>query len=85
MKIYSLDDVFFFGKFKGKTMKEVLDSSDGKNYVKWAIGKSMLALDEEAKTFARTGKIVEKPKVDITTLDFWQRLVIQGPRDDCPF
>ena len=85
MKIYTLDDTFYFGKFKGKTMKEVLDSPDGQSYTKWAISKQMLALADDAKQYARTGKIKEKPKVDLSTMDFWQRIAIEGPRNDCPF
>ena len=85
MKVYGLEDEFYFGKFKGKTVKEVLDSPDGRNYIKWAIAKPILSLDSEAQAYARTGKMVVKPKVDITTLDFWQRVIIQGPYTDIPF
>lgn len=85
MSTFSLDDVFPFGKFKGKTMKEALDIPDGRNYVKWAIGKAILSLDDEAKHYAKTGKLIDKPKVDMETLDFWQRVIIQGPIKNCPF
>ena len=85
MKRYTLDDQFYFGKFKGKTMKEVLDSPDGKGYVQWAVKKPILEIDEDVQHYMKTGKIKEKPKVDITTLDFWQRIAIQGPLTDCPF
>lgn len=47
--------------------------------------EAILALDDEAKVYAKTGKMVEKPKVDLSTLDFWQRIQIQGPFTDCPF
>lgn len=85
MKVYGLDDKFFFGKFKGKTMKEVLDSPDGRGYVKWAIAKPILSLDDEAKAYARTGKIPEKQVIKMNELDFWQRVIIQGKLIDIPF
>ena len=86
LRTYSLDDAFFFGKHKGSTVKEVIDSGpEGKGYIQWAVGKPILQLDDEAKEYLRTGKLPEVKRVDPAKLDFWQRLAITGPDKDIPF
>ena len=49
MRIFSIQDAMPFGKHKGKQMQEVID--DDPRYVFWAINKTGLRLDDDAKKY----------------------------------
>ena len=56
VKVLGLDDIFTFGKYKDKTIKEVIDTDW--NYVKWAIIDSQrLIADIDAIVEYHKGKI----------------------------
>lgn len=89
MSSYKLDSIIYFGKYKGKTMKEIVDlGSDGKGYLLWAAGKiPNFSLEKDVEVYIKTGKIVEV-KEDLSMYsknDFWDRIVLEGPADDIPF
>lgn len=89
MSSYRLDSVIYFGKFKGKTMKEIIDTGQGgKGYLLWAASKiPNFKLEKDVEVYLKTGKVIEV-KEDLSMYDrkiFWDRIVIDGPLDNVPF
>ena len=89
MSSYRLESIIYFGKYKGKSMKEIVDlGPDGKGYLLWAAGKiPNFTLEKDVETYIKTGKIVEvKPDLSMYNRnDFWDRIVLDGPADIVPF
>lgn len=46
--VYSIDSIMNFGKFKGKSVKDLIDAVEGRQYLNWAIENGIIKLDENA-------------------------------------
>lgn len=86
MAIYNLSSSFFFGKYKGKTVKEVIDTGPtGREYLRWASSKpDFVTLDDDVKFYLKTGKVPEKKDENAmyNANEFWGNIVINGPRKE---
>jgi hypothetical protein len=89
MSSYNLDSTIYFGKFKGKTMRQIVDvGSEGKNYLLWAAGKlTNFTLENDVETYIKTGKVIEV-KPDLSMYDeneFFDSIILNGTIDEIPF
>jgi hypothetical protein len=84
--MYTLNSEVRFGKFKGQTVKEIIDlGPTGKQYIQWASEKFM-ELGDDIKEYMKTGKIIvvkNEPEYDAN--DFWGLLALNGPTNNVPF
>lgn len=48
VSVYSIDSVINFGKFKGKSVKALIDAVEGRQYLNWVIENGIIELDENA-------------------------------------
>jgi len=58
-ELVSLDKVLWFGKHKGKTIRQVIESGEGK-YIQWAIEKELFELDCNGEDFLSESLPVEE-------------------------
>ena len=85
MSSFSLDSVIYFGKFKGKTVKQIADTGpDGRGYLQWMRGK--FEFTNEVGVYMKTGKVVAvKTGLEPDPEDYWGKLIINGIESDIPF
>lgn len=83
----NIDSVLYFGKYKGQTVKEAIDSGPrGKGWLQWASQNiPNFKLEEDVVHYMKTGKVITKAEMfGYDKNDFWDNIIINGIIDEIP-